>query len=192
MNIIAIFAVVNNSLLSVRFEKEEFDEFTKLFNQWNDIEYLEQFFEENNADLKSGFYGDITIEDAVFRTINEAEILEEYIIHIAKTGNANPEKSRLDLMFSPLHKNDYTIQHLQSKAYGRGKSSWLRLYAIRIAENLYIVSGGAIKLTSTMNDRSHLLRELEKLKATQRYLRENDLINEDDFEFIEISSHDKE
>lgn len=192
MKIIAIFAVENNSLLSVQFDKEEFDEFTMLFNQWNDIEYLEQFFEDNKADLQSGFYGNITIEDAIFRTIEEAEILEEYIINVAKTGKANPEKSRLDLLFSPLHKNDYSTQLLQSKAYGQGRSSWLRLYAIRIAENLYVVSGGAIKLTNTMNDRSHLLRELEKLKVTQRYLIEIDLLNEDDYEFIEISSHDKE
>lgn len=191
MKIVAIFAVENNSLLSVQFDKEVSDEFTLLFDNWNDVEFLEQFFEDNKADLQSGFFGNISIEEAVFRTIEDAEMLEEYIRAVAQTGKVNPDKSRLDLLFSSLHKNDYSIQLLQSKAYGRGRRSWLRLYAIRIAENLYVVSGGAIKLTDTMNDRPHLLRELEKLKVTQRYLREVDLLNEDDYEFIEISSHDK-
>lgn len=191
MKIVAIFAVENNSLLSVQFDKEESDEFTLLFDKWNDIEFLENFFEDNKADLQSGFFGNISIEDAVFRTIEKAEMLEEYIRTVAKTGKVNPDESRLDLLFSPLHKNDYSIQLLQSKTYGQRRRSWLRLYAIRIAENLYVVSGGAIKLTDTMNDRPHLLRELEKLKVTQRYLKEIDLLNEDDYEFIEISNHDK-
>jgi hypothetical protein len=191
MKIVAIFAVENNSLLSVQFDKEESDEFTLLFDKWNDIEFLEQFFEDNKADLQSGFFGNISIEEAVFRTIDEAEMLEEYIRTVAQTGKVNPEESRLDLLFSSLHKNDYSIQLLQSKAYGSGRRSWLRLYAIRIAENLYVVSGGAIKLTETMNNRPHLLRELQKLKVTQHYLKEIDLLNENDYEFIEISNHDK-
>ena len=191
MKIVAIFAVENNSLLSVQFDKEESDEFTLLFDKWNDIEFLEQFFEDNKADLQSGFFGNISIEEAVFRTIEEAEMLEQHIRTVAQKGKLNPEESRLDLLFSPLHKNDYSTQLLQSKAYGQGRRTWLRLYAVRIAENLYVVSGGGIKLTATMNDRPHLIRELEKLKVTQRYLKEIDLLNEDDYDYIEISSHDK-
>ena len=191
MKIVAIFAVENNSLLSVQFDKEESDEFTLLFDKWNDIEFLEQFFEDNKADLQSGFFGNISIEEAVFRTIEEAEMLEQHIRTVAQKGKLNPEESRLDLLFSPLHKNDYSTQLLQSKAYGQGRRTWLRLYAVRIAENLYVVSGGGIKLTATMNDRPHLIRELEKLKVPQRYLKEIDLLNEDDYDYIEISSHDK-
>lgn len=190
MKIVAIFAVENNSLLSVQFEDEDSDEFSSMFDKWNDIEYLEKFFEDNKTDLQSGFFGNITIDSAIFRTIDEAERLENYIRTIAKRGTKNPEDTRLDLVFTPLHKNDYSIKHLQSKAYGKKSHSWLRLYAIRIAENLYVVSGGAIKLTKTMNDRPHLQKELDKLKVTQQYLKEIQLLDENDYEFIEISNHD--
>jgi hypothetical protein len=45
------------------------------------------------------------------------------------------------------------------------------LYAIRIADNVYVVSGAGIKLTETMNDRPHLKTELKKLKAVSTFLK---------------------
>ena len=42
-----------------------------------------------------------------------------------------------------------------------------------------------------MNGIPHLEDELKKLIATQEYLKEIGLFDEDDYEFIEIKSHDK-
>jgi hypothetical protein len=95
------------------------------------------------------------------------------------------------MQFTSLHKNDFTIKHLQSNAYGQTYHSWLRLYAIRISKNLYVVSGGAIKLTKAMKGIPHLEVELKKLLVTQEYLKEIGLFDEDDYEFIEIKRHDK-
>lgn len=189
MKIVHIFAVIKDSLLAVQFEGQDSDEFALLFNKWQDIEYLEQFFEDNLRDLKN-FYGDITVEEAVFRTVDEASKMETYIRRVAKSGQKKKYQTLQDLIFHPLSKNDYSVEHLKSKAYGRKKHSWLRLYAIRIAPNLYVVSGGAIKLTKTMNDRNHLIIELEKLEAAKAFLKENGLFDEDDYEFLEISTHD--
>jgi hypothetical protein len=44
MKIVGIFAVVNNSLLAVKFEGRESDEFDSVFTKWRDYEYLRQFF----------------------------------------------------------------------------------------------------------------------------------------------------
>lgn len=190
MKIVNIFAIVKGSLLSVQFDGMSSDEFALLFDNWNDVEYLEQFFEDNKADLQSGFYGKISVEEAVSRTIEEAEALEEYIRNVAKTGCSDPDENRLDLTFHKLSEKDYSILLLKSKAYGLHNHSWLRIYAIRIAENLYVVCGGGIKLTETMNERKHLLKELEKLEATKQYLKKIDLLNEDDYDFTEISDHE--
>lgn len=190
MEIVDIFAIVKGSLISVQFEGMNSDEFALLFDNWSDVDYLEQFFEENKADLQSCFYGSISVEEAVSRTIEDAEALEEYIRDVAKTGCSDPDENRLDLAFHKLSEKDYSIQLLKSKAYGLRKPSWLRLYAIRIAENIYVVCGGGIKLTETKNERKHLLKELEKLEATKQYLKEIDLLNEDDYDFIEISDHE--
>ena len=79
MKLVTIFAHNKNRLLSIQFDDNQYDEFRKAFNQWQDVEYLEQFFEVNKTDLQRGFYGNITVEDAVFKTINESNEFEEYI-----------------------------------------------------------------------------------------------------------------
>lgn len=172
MEVVNIFEIVQDSLLAVQFNYEKTDEFSIAFNTWNDVEYLEAFFEDNIKDLNSGYFGNITVEEAVFRTIEDAKKLESYIREIAIRGKENPDFSLQNLVFTPLSKSDTSIQHLKTKAYGYEDKSWLRIYAIEIASNLYVVSGGAIKLTETMNTRKHLILELKKLDATIDFLKE--------------------
>ena len=66
--------------------------------------------------------------------------------------------------------------------------SWLRIYAIRISANIFVVSGSAIKLTLEMRDREHTKQELEKLKKTAQYLKNEGFIDDDDYGFIEINN----
>jgi hypothetical protein len=49
--------------------------------------------------------------------------------------------------------------------------------------NLFVVTGGAIKLTRTMNEREHLNRELRKMEDVCRFLKED---QKDDFGFFEL------
>lgn len=59
--------------------------------------------------------------------------------------------------------------------------SWLRIYAIRIEPNVYIVTGGAIKLTATMQEREHTKRELDKLNTCRDFLKQNGVFDQDSF-----------
>ena len=113
--------------------------------------------------------------------------MEAYIVKVAKTGTLDFRNTLHDLVFTPLHKNDYSVKLLPSKAYGRTRPSWLRLYAIEIDPIHYVVSGGAIKLTGSMNDRTHLKQELKKLVVTDEYLKENELFTNDDLESFKIN-----
>lgn len=186
MEIDAIFAIVKNKLLSVQFESKDCDEFTLAFRNWNDTEYLEEFFENNKKDLQSGFYGTISIEEAIFSTIDEATVFEEVIRKVAKNGKLEDEDSLQDLVFYPLHKNEQNYKLQESKAYGTSEVSWLRMYAVRISPECFVVSGSAIKLTGTMGEQKHTKIELEKLKITATYLKANGLLEEDDFGYIDI------
>lgn len=186
MKIVDIFAIVKDTLYAIQFEANDCDEFTLAFRNWNDTEYLESFFENNKNDLQSGFYGAITIEDAVFSTIDEATKFEEKIRKVAKNGKFNTNDSLQDLVFEPLHKKDQTYTLQESKAYGTEKKSWLRIYAVRISAECFVVSGNAIKLTESMQQRDHTVIELSKLKITASYLKENGLLQEDDFGYIDI------
>ncbi|SEA00634.1 hypothetical protein SAMN05192529_1064 [Arachidicoccus rhizosphaerae] len=71
-------------------------------------------------------------------------------------------------------------------ALRRGKAevrrpNYLRTYAIRMGENMYLVTGGAIKLPlqHLMEHRFHTLKELERLGSVKDYLRDNGIFDED-------------
>ena len=56
---------------------------------------------------------------------------------------------------------------------GHRHPSWLRIYAIRVELGVYLITGGAIKLTATMGERSHTLAELAKMERVRNYLLDN-------------------
>lgn len=186
MEIVNIFAIINEALLSVQFEPNDCDEFTLAFRNWADTEYLEDFFEKNKSDLQSGEYGNIDVEEAIFKTIDEASEFETYIKDVAENGNFKQGNSLQDLIFYPLHKNDKTFKLQENKAYGTESYSWLRIYAIRISPECYVVSGSSIKLTDSMQDRKHTSDELSKLKITAAYLKKLGLLEKDDFGYIDL------
>ncbi len=88
-------------------------------------------------------------------------------------------------MFKPLYNNTTKIDSFEkNKVKGTNKPSWLRMYAIRIETNLFVITGGAIKLTATMNERDHLLQELHKLDYVKKFFQDDG--NADDFEIFQL------
>ena len=179
------------TILIVDDSPENIDILSNVFENWSDVEYLNSFFEEHEADLTSGFYGNITIESAIEVSIEEAEELESILLDIAEKGKTD-QLENLQTIFKPLHNNEaqkYPIpDHQESKVKPKSNNkSWLRIYAIRIEPNIFIVTGGAIKLTETMNDRDHLLQELEHLQSAKEYLIENQIIDSESItDFLEM------
>lgn len=190
MKIVSIFAPGNKreGLFSIHLEGELEDELTKCINQWLlDPQYLHDFFTLHLKDLNSGYYGkQISIQQAINYTRNEAELLftklEELAISGTKIGSDN-----LSLAFQPLHNHEYSqIELQQVKAKTQSNKKWLRLYAIKIGPNTFIVTGGAIKLVGTMDERTHLLKEKQKLDDIKHYLKQEWILDQDDFEMYEI------
>jgi hypothetical protein len=186
----AIKEIIQNSLYAVEYNNTGFDEFCNIFEKWSDTEYLETFFENHKSDLESGFFDTDTIENAIFRTLEEAKKLETLLVEIAEKGKSDTLNC-LQSLFKPLNKSENTkfpIPDFQkSKTYGSNHKSWLRVYAIRIDSNVYIITGGTIKLTQTMNEREHLKDELNKLNLVKQFLIDNDIIDNDSIiDFMEI------
>ncbi|WP_428654892.1 hypothetical protein [Runella sp.] len=179
MEISGIFTIQKSTLFSVAYDGEVM-EFKRLFDQWiSDIAYLEAFFEENKADLNSKFYSSISIEEAIQRTRKQAVLFRNNFLQLIQ----NPNSEKLQFIFRPLNNSEYKLKSLSKE---KSQADWLRIYAVRISENTYVISGGAIKLTQTMNERPHLQAELQKLEMTKRFLIENGLTDESDFGFVEF------
>ena len=179
MKLISIFVSDDSEegLWSIHLNGESQNEFGKFFNQMNDPEWLHEFLGKNKIDLNSGFFGNITIGEAVLRIMEEAEEMEDTLYDYSEEGFTNGSIN-LQHLFKPLNNFEYAITiHQESKArIGRG---WLRLYAIRLAENCYLVTGGAVKLTQNMK-RTHLQNELKKLEQAKRFLRNNGIAYPED------------
>ena len=60
-------------------------------------------------------------------------------------------------------------------------ASWLRVYAIRLEKNVFVVTGGAIKLTHTMQERAHTQEELKKINQCRQFLMDNGVFDSDSF-----------
>ena len=64
------------------------------------------------------FYGNITIDQAVLKTLGESKKFDRITLNAAKKGKVDEEKVLEDVIFKSLHKDDLSHVHIQSKAYG--------------------------------------------------------------------------
>jgi hypothetical protein len=167
----------NNTLWAVRYDGAEDNALQQVFSQWNDPEWLVEFFSENISDLES--YFKITdINQAIYDTIDDSMRMQCLILDISPDAD-------LDKIFRPLH-NERTSEMLLGKEKARIKNrdrhaSWLRIYAIKLEPGCYIITGGAIKLTRTMQEREHTLAELKNMENVRNFLIDGGAIDADGF-----------
>ena len=83
-----------------------------MFDQWNDVMWLRNFFKENINDL-SAYFKITDINQAISDTIDDSEILEGVILDISPEAN-------LDLIFRPLS-NNRTIAEMLEKMKASGE-----------------------------------------------------------------------
>lgn len=197
MKIVSTFAVVGDSLYSVLFDtelnaiddagkaisNENLHEFRRLFDFWNDPKRLRGFFEEHETDLNDTYWNGITIDEAIEKTRTEAKKLERILLEYAEAGKTIRLKN-LSMLFKPLSDGIIEKKFEKDKVKVDGKKTWLRLYAIRIEANIFVVCGGTIKLRKTLNDRDYLLQELAKLEITRNHLFDED---DDNLEYFELN-----
>ena len=163
-------------LWTILYDNENTDEFNRLFDLWTNDEFLRTFFKEHISDLQTVFWKHMPIRDAVLKVREEAGIFQKMFSAIAYGGTWK-NKSDIKQIFQPLDNREYHDKIYQKKkAKHDGKLPFLRLYAIRLADDSYIITGGAIKLTEKMNDRKHLKIELVKMDRVKQYLKENGIL----------------
>lgn len=167
----------NENLWAVRYEKCLDNVLDTILDQWNDVVWLRSFFKQNINDL-AAYFKITDVNRAIYDTIEDSERLQCLIMDISPEAN-------LDDIFRPLE-NGRTSEMLFGKEKARLRnttrhSSWLRIYAIKLDPGIYIITGGAIKLTRTMQEREHTLVELARMEKVRRFLLDNDIEDMDSF-----------
>ena len=170
------FDKIHNNLYAVREEGHEDNVLYELFEEWNDIGYLYSFFKENKERLHNYFHVR-TIRQAVDDTPDDAEYLEYVLLYIEK-------EESLDDIFIALDKNKPDTYLFRSKARNwerRNHDSWLRIYALKLSDGIYVITGGAIKMVGKMQENEITLDQLQKLDRCRSYLKECGVCDYDGF-----------
>lgn len=115
------------------------------------------------------FWGDLVDPElASERTIDEAYAFEDYIENLNR-NTAHGVKTDFDDLFKPLNGEfGYIYIRTPMKAYGTKNPSLLRLYAVKLASNCYLITGGGIKYCRKMEDSPELKAEIEKIKKIKK------------------------
>lgn len=163
------------TLWAVRYDEEEDSELYRLFKEWFDVDYLYDFFTKNFKDLE--YFNVKSVKEAVNDTLDDAEELEEVFLDIDIYIDFEERFKPLDNRVGTPHERE----KMKSKGEHKRHASWLRIYAIRLSAGIYIVTGGAIKLTKEMKERDHTRRELEKLEKVKRFLIDNHIVDDEGF-----------
>lgn len=172
MKIVNIFAY---RLFAFQYDAEEENEYDRLLNLWTDTGYVRGFLIENEADIPSHK----TKRQFVEYIREDAIHIDEQLIKITESDDET-----LSNFFRPLHNSEFQFKVLSLQ---KRRQHSLRLYAVKIDEDTFVITGGAIKLPlhHLMEDRVHTKEELNKLNRAKDYLKNNDIFDEDSFfEFL--------
>lgn len=167
MKIVPIFAP---KLFAFHYKGELKNELGRLLDSWNNPVELSKFLLENKNDI-----GGISIDDLIDKIINDVEDIENTL----KKFTSDNSKT-LDSFFKPLNNQEFR-QIILSKQ--KGPRNYLRIYALKIDTDCYVITGGGIKLANVhrMEDRPHLNSELKKLEKCRNFLQSKDVSDGDSF-----------
>lgn len=172
MRLITIFGKDTNAIYAIQYSGQDKDELDRLFGLWSDFLNVKTYLQERNDLMTEAFRKGIKIEEAVWEIIREAELIENELLDHFRSGS-------LQYFFMPLRNDDTNIYVFQpSKAKSKSRKirrPKIRIYAIRLASNCYVITGGGIKMTKSMQDCPLLIAELKKLNKSLHFLKQHEI-----------------
>lgn len=160
-----IFEIFDDELYSIKYNKENNHELHRLYYELNNFVYLDNLVERNYHKLLPKDKEEFTKDQLVDHIMFEIDGLFKYLYMFTQ----NP-KNNFDKLFIPL----YTYQRNKKEIIKtRGRLRFIRIFALRIDNNCYLVTGCAIKLTKTYQEDPDTAIELEKYNWCLTFLKEN-------------------
>ena len=168
-------------IYSIKYDGQEECEFDRLFDDWNDMTRLVEFMTVNQEYLNNPIWGErYTPEKAARKVRDEAVELEDLLFDLCKNTDEGKVPD-FDSHFKFLDGKYQVYEYVPMKSYGTGKPSFLRMYAIKLKSNLYVITGGGIKLADTIQNspdlKNHVLQNIDKVRI---WLIENGIMDEQD------------
>lgn len=181
-----IVEIYQDWLYSISFDEEDLNEYHRIFREWHDLDYLISFFSENKRYIDNAFWRKAGVnpddpELSAERVIDEADNLECYIREIVAhcISETKPDFDDYFHFLGGKYKCLWSLEPV--KSYGTDSPSLLRLYAIKIDTNCYLIVYGGIKLGDTIQN-SPVLKDnvFKKIDAVLSFLKANGISDVDD------------
>ena len=189
MEIVRIFASDNlkekGGLLAIRYKKGQKDEYESNFDFWFNASEILKYLTTNQSYLTDDYFNKYykSIDEIQQQIEDEAYNLEDFFLGL-EDSNFEDSENILEHVFKPLiNKENYGTELQKSKAPDivvNRKKPLIRLYAIRIHKNLFVITGGVIKLVGQMGEHEDTVEELRKLDKVRDFLKANNLTTADD------------
>lgn len=182
-----VFSVIFNrkELLLCGAEKSMIDvegnmsEFAKLFDLWRDPLYLADFFDDNQDFFNDSYWSNINQESFISDVVISSRYIYKELLEIFECGE-------LSNLFIPLDRAS-DRERLKGVTYKlKAKFGFIsnriafRIYGVNI-DGIFCVTGGAIKITKTMQEEKHTIVELNKMKLVCSTLSDNGVFDEGSF-----------
>ena len=168
-------------LYSIQYDGEEENEFDRLLKKWRDLEYVTQFIEDNKDYLTNPTLFAVWAPDArAVSVVGDFNMWDERLHHMELHG-----ESGIFELFIPGAwegaKYKYEIVNPPMKSYGTERPSLLRFYAIKLDSNVYLITGGGIKLGDKIQNspdlKDHVIQNIEKVK---HWMKQNGILDSND------------
>lgn len=192
MEFIPIFADPNESplrgLYAIRYEDTPDGEnsWSEFVNRITDPEDRRNFLKARKEKLI-----DERTKESIELSDASMQVLEEFL-EINHTFRTAYRKGIVHLtstfkeLFQPLINTERDGTLLRSKGRGRKNQRWLRIYAVKIAPDLYIVTGGANKLFEYMEDDDATQDEWAKINRLRDRLKQEGMFYQDAYTELEL------
>lgn len=131
--------------------------------------YLHTFVTKLKADLPRG----LSVIEMVRELMQQAKELDEQLVALSRQADGKFEN-----FFKPLHNQEYQRKILSKQ---KGRRQYLRIYALKIDENCFVITGGAIKFHHLNDERAHTKIEMKKLDRCREFLKGQGVYDADSY-----------
>ena len=168
MKIVDIFA---KKLHAVAYLKKGSDayaecEYDRLLDLWTDVEYLHEYAKDNKV---------ADINKFVKARLKDAEQIEDLLDQLIE------QDLPLDTYFHQLDNNEIGFKLLSLRKGKASQQDGLRIYAIKIDNDCFLITGGAIKMSLKNKDHPDTKEEMRKIAEVKAYLQDQGVIDRESF-----------
>ncbi len=178
--------IYKGCLYSIKFDEADNDEYSRVVKLWKDLDYLVAFFQANAKEIDQPFWREAGLNPndpntSAERVVNEAMALTDHIHKLAHNAQAG-RLPDFEYFFHPLGgKYSYVRELEPHKSYGSFRPSLLRLYAIKMGLNVYLIVFGGIKLGKTIQNSPGLKDEVfKRIDNVIAFLKSNGILEGED------------